>query len=149
MLIDKLRSAADFRGLKEIPREYFEELAKNASEAVLELISKIISLLLFRLNVPKAEVADFTDHIQRRDFTMLFEHFETYDVQATRAKSKAEGLAEGRASAIIELLEELGTVPDDIRDKIMKETDLDILKKWNKAAARADSIAQFVKDNLN
>ena len=31
----------------------------------------------------------------------------------------------------------------------MKETDLDILKKWNKAAARADSIAQFVKDNLN
>lgn len=149
MLIDKLRSAADFQGLKEIPREYFEELAKNASEAVLELISKIISLLLFRLNVPKAEVADFTDHIQRRDFTMLFEHFEAYDVQATRAKSKAEGLAEGRASAIIELLEELGTVPDDIRDKIMKETDLDILKKWNKAAARADSIAQFAKDNLN
>ncbi len=149
MLIDKLRSAADFQGLKEIPREYFEELAKNAPEAVLELISKIISLLLFRLNVPKAEVADFTDHIQRRDFTMLFEHFETYDVQATRAKSKAEGLAEGRASAIIELLEELGTVPDDIRDKIMKETDLDILKKWNKAAARADSVAQFVKDNLN
>lgn len=153
MLIDKLRSAADFRGLKEIPREYFEELAKNAPEAVLELISKIISLLLFRLNVPKAEVADFTDHIQRRDFTMLFEHFEAYDVQATRAESRsegrAEGLAEGRASAIIELLEELGTVPDDIRDKIMKETDLDILKKWNKAAARADSVAQFVKDNLN
>ena len=153
MLIDKLRSAADFQGLKEIPREYFEELAKNAPEAVLELISKIISLLLFRLNVPKAEVADFTDHIQRRDFTMLFEHFEAYDVQATRAESRsegrAEGLAEGRASAIIELLEELGTVPDDIRDKIMKETDLDILKKWNKAAARADSIAQFVKDNLN
>lgn len=80
---------------------------------------------------------------------MLFEHFEAYDVQATRAKSKAEGLAEGRASAIIELLEELGTVPDDIRDKIMKETDLDILKKWNKAAARADSVAQFAKDNLN
>ena len=121
ILIDKLRSAADFQGLKEIPREYFEELAKNAPEAVLELISKIISLLLFRLNVPKKEVADFTDQIQRMDFTMLFEHFEAYDVQATRAKSKAEGLTEG----VIDLLEDLGTVPDDIKDKIMKETDPD------------------------
>ena len=157
MLIDKLRSAADFRQLKEIPREYFEELAQNAPEAVLELIAKIISVLLFRLNVPKDEVAEFTDHIERRDFSMLLDHFEAYDVQATRAESRAqgrteglaEGRTEGRADAIIELLEDLGPVSDNIRNRIINETDLDTLKKWNIAAARADSVEQFAKDNLS
>ena len=165
MLIDKLRSAADFRQLKEIPREYFEELAQNAPEAVLELIAKIISVLLFRLNVPKDEVAEFTDHIERRDFSMLLDHFEAYDVQATRAESRAqgrtEGLAEGRSQGLaegrkvglalstIDFLEDLGTVSDNIRDRIMQESDLEILKKWNKAAARAKSVEQFAKDNLS
>lgn len=43
------------------------------------------------MNVPKEEVADFTDRVERRDFTMLFENFEAYDVQETRRISRAEG----------------------------------------------------------
>ena len=81
MLIDKLRNAADFQKLKDIPAEYFESISKNSPESVLKLIGKIISVLLLRMNVPKEEVADFTDRVERRDFTMLFENFETYDVQ--------------------------------------------------------------------
>lgn len=50
---------------------------------MLKLIGKIISVLLLRMNVPKEEVADFTDRVERRDFTMLFENFEAYDVQET------------------------------------------------------------------
>ncbi len=116
---------------------------------------------LHGLNVPKDEVAEFTDHIERRDFSMLLDHFEAYDVQATRAESRAQGRAEGRteglakgrtegrADAIIELLEDLGPVSDNIRNRIINETDLDTLKKWNIAAARADSVEQFAKDNLS
>lgn len=142
MLIDKLRSTADFYNLGEIPDEYFENISRNSPESVLKLIGKIISVLLLRMNVPKEEVASFTDQIERRNFTMLFENFEAYDVQETRRVSKAEGKAED----VLELLEENGTVPEELKERIMMETDLSMLKKWLKAAARAESVEQFIKD---
>ena len=108
--------------------------------SVLKLIGKIIAVLLLRLNVPKDEVAQFTDQIERRNFTMLFENFEVYDVQETRRISKAEGKAE----SILELLEESGTVPEELKSRIMKERDSDKLGKWLKAAARTQSIEDFI-----
>ncbi len=147
MLIDKLRSAADFRQLKDIPEEYFESISRNSPESVLKLIGKIIAVLLLRLNVPRDEVAQFTDQIERRNFTMLFENFESYDVQETRrisrAERKAEGKAEGQAEYILDLLEDLGTVPEDLKNRIMQEKDADTLRKWHKAAARAATLEEF------
>ena len=80
MLVDKLQSAADFRTLKDLPEGYLEEIARESPESVLKLIGKILAVLLVRLNVPKEEVEEFTDRIERREFGMLFEHFEAYDV---------------------------------------------------------------------
>ncbi len=100
--------------------------------------------MLLRMNVPKEEVADFTDRVERRDFTMLFENFETYDVQETRRISKAEGKAE----FILELLEDIGTVPEDVRTRILKEKNTNILSQWHRAAARAESAEQFAADYL-
>ena len=145
MLVDKLRNAADFRKLKEIPREYFEQISRDSPESVLQLIGKIISALLLRINVPKEEVAGFTDRIERREFTMLFENFEAYDVQETRRVSRAEGRAEGRAEMVLELLEDKGSVPDALRERIMQERDLELLRKWHKAAAGAESVGQFLE----
>ena len=127
MLVDKLRSAADFGNLSEIPEEYFENLSRNSPESVLKLIGKIISVLLLRLNVPREEAAEFTDRIERRDFTVLFENFEAYDVQETRRISRAEGKAEGKA------------------EDILQEKDLSLLTKWLKTAARAESVEQFLE----
>ena len=59
-------------------------------------------------------------------------------------KSRKEGKAEGKAEAVIELLEDLGMVSDELREKILNERDLEILSKWHKAAARADSIEEFL-----
>ena len=108
------------------------------------------------MNVPKEEVADFTDRVERRDFTMLFENFEAYDVQETRrisraegrAEGKAEGRAEGKAESILELLEEIGPVTTDVKERIMQEKDPERLRMWLKAAARAESVEQFTADNL-
>lgn len=72
---------------------------------------------------------------------MLLDNFEGYDVQATRKESKAEGKAE----EVVYLLSELGPVPEKIRQRIMKETNLETLRKWNKTAARADSLQQFLE----
>lgn len=106
MLIDKLRSSAEFHKLKEIPEEYLDNISQNSPESLLKLISKIIAAFLHRLNVPQDEIGEFTDQIERRDFTMLFENFEAYDVQAERKKARelgmAEGLAEGRATGLAE-----------------------------------------------
>ena len=38
-----------------------------------------------------------------------------------RGRLGAEGRVEGKAESIIELLEELGPVPEELRKKIMKE----------------------------
>lgn len=93
--------------------------------------------MLLRMNVPKEEVADFTDRVERRDFTLLFENFETYDVQETRGISKAEGRAEGKAEGkaefVLELLEDIGTVPEDVKTRILKERDLVTLGQWRKS----------------
>ena len=145
MLVDKLRSAADFGNLSEIPEEYFENLSRNSPESVLKLIGKIISVLLLRLNVPREEAAEFTDRIERRDFTVLFENFEAYDVQETRRISRAEGKAEGKAEAILELLSDLGKIPETVKEDILQEKDLSLLTKWLKTAARAESVEQFLE----
>ena len=51
--------------------------------------------------------------------------------------------ADGRAEAIIELLEDLGELSDSLRSCIMEQTDLELLRKWLKAAAKAKSIEEF------
>ena len=52
--------------------------------------------------------------------------------------------AEGKAEAVIELLEDIGTVPDEIREKILNESDLEVLRKWHKAAAKTDTMEEFL-----
>lgn len=158
MLVDKLRSASDFRELRKLPEGYLEEITRASPETVLELIGKIIAALLIRLNVPREEVEEFTDRIERREFAMLFENFEAYDVQETRRISRAEGKAEGKregraegkaegkAEGILELLEEIGPVSDELRERIMSETDLELLRRWLKQAAKADSVETFVAE---
>ena len=58
-------------------------------------------------------------------------------------KEKAEGKAEDRAEAVIELLEDIGMPSEMLKNYIMEQKDLGILKVWFKAAARADSIEEF------
>lgn len=80
---------------------------------------------------------------------MLFENFEAYDVQETRRISRAEGKAEGRAEEraemVLELLEDKGVVPEAVRERIMQERDLELLRKWHKMAAVSESIGQFLE----
>lgn len=54
-----------------------------------------------------------------------------------------QGRAEGKVEDVLQLLGELGTVPDALKERIRRETDLQVLGKWLKAAARAESISEF------
>lgn len=104
MLINKLKSSDDFRQLKNIPSSYFEHLEQHTPEYLLKLISEIIAVFLHRLNVPRKEVEAFTDQIERREFSMLFDSFEAYDVQETRRISQAQGRSEGEYLKLLSLV---------------------------------------------
>lgn len=64
-------------------------------------------------------------------------------MQELMAESKAEGKAEGRCDMIIELLKELGNLPEELVRRIQQEKDLQVLIRWNRLAARVGSVQEF------
>ena len=52
---------------------------------------------------------------------------------------------EGKAEAVLNLLEELGEISDDLRVRIISEKDLDVLKRWLKQAVKSESIDEFIE----
>lgn len=60
-----------------------------------------------------------------------------------REEGREEGKAEGKAEAVLELLGEQGEIPPALKKRIQKETDLQLLGKWLKTAAKAESILEF------
>ena len=51
--------------------------------------------------------------------------------------------AEGKAEAVLIVLNELGCVSEELSEKIMNEKDLSVLTKYLKCAAKAESVEQF------
>ena len=60
-----------------------------------------------------------------------------------REEGKSVGRLESRIEDILELLDELGQVPQRIVELIRAEENLGVLSKWLKSAARATSITEF------
>ena len=63
-----------------------------------------------------------------------------------RMEGRMVGLTEGISSTILDLLEDLGTVPESLREQIAAISDLEILRKLHKLAARAGSLEEFEKN---
>ncbi len=61
-----------------------------------------------------------------------------------KAEGKAEGNVEGRAESVLELLEDIGTIPEELRKQIMAQRDLDFLRKWHNLAAKAETVQDFI-----
>ena len=55
----------------------------------------------------------------------------------------SQGILRGKIESIIELLNDLGEIPEELQIRIMSEKDLQVLTKWHKAAAKSDSIEEF------
>ena len=59
-------------------------------------------------------------------------------------EGREEGFSAGKADAILELLEDIGTIPEEIRERIHNEKDSKVLNGWLKQAAKAESIDEFI-----
>ena len=95
-ILNKLKSSSDFKHLKEIPEDYWNQLTQNTPPHILKLMGSVFSAFLHTINVPDEEINDLIGHITRRQFHMMFDSFEAYDVQETRRISREEGERVGR-----------------------------------------------------
>ena len=126
MLLNKLQETADLKGLSELAK-MSDKVCEKTPEYLLEVIAKITTALLYRLNVPEKEVNEAVGLIKEKKMPVLFEHFEGYDIQATRKEAKAEGRKEGikeGLKALIETCSELGITKDKALEKVKEKFDL-------------------------
>ena len=62
-------------------------------------------------------------------------------------KSWEEGRAETRADAVLTVLQTRGVaVPDAARERIMAQTDLELLKRWLVKAVVASSVDEVIEE---
>jgi len=74
---------------------------------------------------------------------MFFHVFLSDERRAAEAKGRIEGKLIAKRTAILELLEDLGTVSDSLQNRIMSKTDTARLTALHKASAKATSLEQF------
>ncbi len=111
-------------------REYAEQkltLEDAVEKAVNECIGEGILADFLRAN--RAEAMEMS----------IFE----YDEERHMRQTREEGKQEDRAEAILELLEDLGEIPAELKETVFKQTDFSILKRWFKLAARVNSLEEF------
>lgn len=115
--------------------------SKNGSK---ELVSLLQYMKNTSLNTPEIESKD--ERIIRLDeiVTEVKESEEWEAVQMNILEIGMEqGIVQGKAEAILELLEECGEVPKNLRNTILEETNLERLRAWLKLSAKAGSIEEF------
>lgn len=78
----------------------------------------------------------------RREFMYLYVHDEDIRRESLE-KGKEEGRIEMKKYDILELLEELGIIPEQLRKRIDEQSDIEVLKQWHKLAAKVSTIEEF------
>ncbi|MBD5544491.1 MAG: hypothetical protein HDR01_09690, partial [Lachnospiraceae bacterium] len=67
-------------------------------------------------------------------------------VEARVKERLSTGCEKAKQEAVLELLEEYGAIPERIREAVLTQKDMEVLKRWHKLAARAGSMEQFEKE---
>ena len=81
---------------------------------------------------------------------LIAEYDYDMDIKVQREEAKEEGIEQGKKlgkqNDIIELLDDIGEVSETLKAKIRKEENRDILKKWLKLAAKAETVEEFERN---
>lgn len=57
----------------------------------------------------------------------------------------SKGIEQAIYESIIEFLSEYGEIPEELKEKICSEKDVNVLKGWNKLSARVTSVEEFME----
>ena len=63
-----------------------------------------------------------------------------------RDEGKQIGIITGKIEDVLELLEDKGEIPEEIKTKIVEETNFEVLKKWLHLAAKSETVEEFCKE---
>lgn len=92
-------------------------------------------------------LTDILIHSRVEVMDMLLEEYNEKETREyLRREAWEDGRIQGKAEAVLELLQELGTVVEELQTLIMEERDLQKLKTWHKLAAKAKSIEEFCNE---
>lgn len=93
------------------------------------------------------EIAGYVEYVKAdpelKEGAMTLGYYFDREREEGKIEGIIEGIIEGKIEDILELLGDIGFVPDDIRVRIEAIDDLDELKRLHKIAAKAGSIAEF------
>ncbi len=141
-LMQRCKTLKEYCQFVECIRKYAAtmEIAEAVDRAVTECIKK--NILADFLTKQRAEVVAVS----------IFEYNEEEELKKIRAAEFSvgreagyeEGEAAGKAESVLELLEDLGKIPDELRERILSESNLPVLKQWLKAAAKSESLQAFL-----
>ena len=137
-LLDNCSVLDEYTAFIEKIREYEADEIEAPIESAIEWCIENHILEDF-LRTKKSEV------LKAMTIDMTFEHREEIIRREVAEEAMAKGKAEGKAEDIIELLEEFGTVPEELVARIMGEKDLPTLTKWHKTAIRCSSVDEFTE----
>ena len=126
MMVDKLKTAEAFSELGKLPKEYIERLRDmNVPPHLKELLVKVITVLLRKIDVPQGEIDILVERIDERgvsEMTLI----ENYSVQATRREADQQRAeAERRLKSTIKALFDMGRTVSEIAN-IMNVAEEDV-----------------------
>ena len=138
-----------------LTEERFKYLLRIIAE-ILEIMKELLAngkIILEDYNMMAAAMANLLEYLYNK-----YDRYEEVDEEVKRivktfldpvviTKAKREGKAEGKikgiGESIIALLQEKGTVGDDLRRVIDSQEDKEILLKWLKLASKVSGIDEF------
>lgn len=138
-LMEKCKTLREYCMFVECIRKYAAQM--DIEEAVERAVTECIrnDILADFLSAQRAEVIAMS----------IFEYNEEEEMKKIRADEfsvgRENGKAEGKAEFVIELLENLGEIPDSLRERILSESDLSLLKKWFSEAVKAKTVGEFME----
>jgi uncharacterized coiled-coil DUF342 family protein len=133
----------------------FGVLIKEIRDDILKVIKEILEHIEVIYNENKIDAAEYNEfgvvisNLAMYLFQEIHRLEEIEEEVNTMVKTfydpkvEARGVLKTKREDVLELLDEIGIISEDIKALVQKETDLEVLKKWHKLAARAQSIEDF------
>lgn len=87
MLINKIQTPEDMSAFIKLPDKQIDDILRDTSEHLLDILSKVFRALLYSMNLPENDVEDAVARIKERKMGRLFENV-TMDIQAERRNAE-------------------------------------------------------------
>ena len=146
-LLEQCRTLKEYAIYVKKVRTYAKSM-KNVEEAVDRAVTECINEGILRefllQNRKEAVEMSIFEYDEEAVFEIVRKDEYEKGLQEGIKEGREEGLTAGKADAILDLLEDIGTIPEEIREKICNEKDSKVLNGWLKQAAKAEFIDEFV-----